>query len=66
MDRPLCERRALLESGACFLPIPRYLELSEARRVRDVTAPERPLHALFAAARAAGEEGLMLTPAIRN
>ena len=64
MDRPFAERRALLESGRCFLPISHYLELSEAARV-DLGAPETPLRARFDAARLAGEEGVMVKAASR-
>ena len=42
MERPLSERRALLESGRCFTPLAHYLELSEARRV-ELGAPDAPL-----------------------
>lgn len=64
MDRPLSERRALLESGRCFTPLAHYLELSEARRV-ELGAPDAPLQACFDAARRAGEEGVMVKAAHR-
>ena len=50
MEWPLSERRELLESGRCFVPIPHYLELSAAQRV-DLGAPSRPLHVAFDDAR---------------
>ena len=62
MEWPLSERRKLLESGRCFVPIPHYLELSAAQRV-DLGAPSRPLHVAFDDARSAGEEGLMVKAA---
>ena len=63
MDLPLCERRALLEEvGRCLVPIPHYLEVSPAARV-DLGSPALPLQAAFDAARAAGEEGLMVKAA---
>ena len=64
MDRPLSERRALLESGRCFAPISHYLELSEATRI-DLASPDAPLQAHFDAARRAGEEGVMVKAAHR-
>jgi len=62
LHRPFHERRALLESGRCFIALPHYLELTNAERV-DLSAPERPLESAFKAARDAGEEGLMVKAA---
>ena len=64
LRRPLHERRELLEAGRCFIALPHYMQLTWALRV-DLSSPERPLHALFAAAQAAGEEGLMIKAADR-
>ena len=64
MDRPLSERRALLESGRCFAPISHYLELSEATLI-NLDSPDAPLQVHFDAARRSGEEGVMVKAAHR-
>ena len=62
-DWPYHERRKLLEEGACFLPLPHYVEVSEARRV-DLSSPgPSPLLAALGLARTQGEEGVMVKAA---